>query len=101
MTRQMAGALLSIGLSSGFAVHAQTGTVPADQPMAQQATRHHDGKRAFAKPSERVEARLAYICTALKITDAQQAQWMRLRKHCATKRAERQPTYAGVPCAAR
>ena len=27
------------------------------------------------KPSERIEARLAYIRTALKITDAQQAQW--------------------------
>ncbi|HTQ77645.1 MAG TPA: Spy/CpxP family protein refolding chaperone [Burkholderiales bacterium] len=31
-------------------------------------------ERAF-KPSDRVEARLAYIRTALKITDAQQAQW--------------------------
>jgi hypothetical protein len=37
--------------------------------------RQHEGKRAFTKPSERVEARLAYIRTALKITDAQQAQW--------------------------
>ena len=30
---------------------------------------------AFARPTERVEARLAYIKTALKISDAQQAQW--------------------------
>ena len=75
MSKALAGALLSIGLASGFAVHAQTGTAPADQPLAQHGTRHHDGKRAFTKPSERVEARLAYIRTALKITDAQQAQW--------------------------
>ena len=31
--------------------------------------------RAFSKPTERVEARLAYVKTALKITDSQQAQW--------------------------
>ncbi len=31
-------------------------------------------ERAFS-PAERVEARLAYLRTALKITDAQQAQW--------------------------
>lgn len=75
MSKALAGALLSIGLSSGFAVHAQTGTAPADQPQAHQGMRQHDGNRAFTKPSERVEARLAYIRTALKITDAQQAQW--------------------------
>ena len=74
MSKALAGALLSIGLSSGFAVHAQTGTAPAVEP-SQHAARHHDGKRAFTKPSERVEARLAYLRTALKITDAQQAQW--------------------------
>ena len=75
MNKALAGALLSIGLSSAFALHAQTGAAPAAQPQAQQGTRHHDGRRAFAQPSERVEARLAYIRTALKITDAQQAQW--------------------------
>ncbi|HYM48560.1 MAG TPA: Spy/CpxP family protein refolding chaperone [Burkholderiaceae bacterium] len=75
MNKALAGALLSIGLSSGLAVHAQTGTAPAAQPPAHHGMRHHDGKRAFMRPSERVEARLAYIRTALKITDAQQAQW--------------------------
>ena len=42
-------------------------------------------RRPFVKPSERVEARLAYIRTALKITAAQQPQWDGfanvLRKH--------------------
>lgn len=33
------------------------------------------GPRGFSKPSERVEASLAYQKTALKITDAQQPQW--------------------------
>ncbi|MGZ9058859.1 MAG: Spy/CpxP family protein refolding chaperone [Burkholderiaceae bacterium] len=75
MNKALAGALLSVGLSSAFALHAQTGAAPAAQPQAQQGTRHHDGKRAFTKPSERAEARLAYLHTALKITDAQQAQW--------------------------
>jgi Skp family chaperone for outer membrane proteins len=31
--------------------------------------------RPFTRPTERVEARLAYVKTALKITQAQQAQW--------------------------
>lgn len=69
-----AGALLSIGLSSALVAYAQTSAAPAAQPQAQQGSRH-DGKRAFTKPSERAEARLAYMRTALKITDAQQAQW--------------------------
>ncbi len=75
MNKALAGAVLSIGLSSGLVVHAQTGTAPAAQPPAHHGMRHHDGMRAFNMPSERVEARLAYIGTALKITDAQQAQW--------------------------
>ena len=32
-------------------------------------------QRPFSKPTERVEARLAYVKEALKITDAQKAQW--------------------------
>lgn len=74
MNKPLAGALLAIGLSSGAMAYAQTGAAPA-QPSANQGMRHHDGKGAFSLPSERVEARLAYIRTALKITDAQQAQW--------------------------
>jgi hypothetical protein len=49
------------------------------------APRAGSDRRAFRNPSERVEARLAYIRTALKITDAQQPQWEGfanvLRKH--------------------
>lgn len=50
-------------------VAAQSATeVPSAQRPAQ---RQH----AFRMPSQRIEARLAYLRTALKITDAQQPQW--------------------------
>jgi protein CpxP len=75
MNKALAGSLLAIGLSSGFTAYAQTNTAPAAQPPASQGTRHHDGKRASALPSERMETRLAQIREALKITDAQEAQW--------------------------
>lgn len=42
---------------------------------AQSAPRTAHRERAFRMPSERIEARLAYIKTALKITSAQEAQW--------------------------
>jgi len=45
------------------------GTSFAQAPQAPQQP------RAFSKPTERVEARLAYVRTALKITEAQQPQW--------------------------
>lgn len=77
-------------------VLAQTADVGADAIVlaqaAQQRTPEASGgqrqapeKRAMRKPTERVEARLAYARTALKITDAQQPQWESfsnvLRKH--------------------
>ena len=55
---------------------------PAGEADTQRATPQ---RRAFRSATERVEARLAYIHTALKITDAQRAQWDNfanvLRKH--------------------
>ena len=55
---------------------------PADTAGAPRAAPQ---RRSFRSPSERVEARLAYIRTALRITDAQQPQWEGfanvLRKH--------------------
>jgi protein CpxP len=54
-------------------VVAQAGQQPsANAPRAQRQS--PDGRK-FVAPSERVEARLAYARTALKITDAQQPQW--------------------------
>jgi hypothetical protein len=52
----------------------------ANPESAQAQARHHahrqdHGHRALRMPSERVEARLAYLKTALEITDSQQPQW--------------------------
>lgn len=56
---------------------AEAPTIVAAAPAAESAgaQRAQPERRAFRLPSERVEARLAYIRTALKITDAQNAQW--------------------------
>jgi len=47
----------------------------APAPDASGTPRAAPERRAFRNPSERLEARLAYMRTALKITDTQQAQW--------------------------
>ena len=52
--------------------------------IAQDLQRPHE-PRAFSKPTERIEARLAYLKTALKITPAQEAQW---NAYAATVRKE-------------
>jgi hypothetical protein len=58
-------------------------------------------RRAFRSATERVEARLAYIRTALKITDAQQAQWDGfagvLRKHAGAMDQRMQQRRAQAP----
>jgi len=72
--------IISTLIAAGFAAAApltmaQTGSPAADTPQGHHAQRFHHGKQAFSLPGERVEARLAYLKTALKITDAQQTQW--------------------------
>ena len=59
-TALAAAAPLALAQAAPGAGHAQRGAA-------------HD--RAFRLPSERVEARLAYLKTALKITDTQAPQW--------------------------
>ena len=75
-------ATLVAGVFATPAVFAQTvestdATLVAAQAAteAPSAQRPAPRQRAFSMPSERVEARLAYLRTALKITDAQQPQW--------------------------
>jgi hypothetical protein len=48
---------------------------PNAAPPSTSGHPHKMMDRPFSRPTERVEARLAYIRTALKITDAQQSQW--------------------------
>lgn len=50
-------------------------TTPNAGPAVAYGPAHRLAERPFTRPTERVEARLAYLKTALKITDAQQSQW--------------------------
>ena len=81
--------LLAGAVSAAFAFAAPAAFAETVEPVAEAPTilaaapageatatpRAAPERRAFRSPTERVEARLAYIKTALKITDAQQAQW--------------------------
>lgn len=65
---------------------AQSANPATDGPQFRHhAQRQQHEQRPFSRPSERIEARLAYLKTALKITDAQLPQWEAfantLRKH--------------------
>jgi hypothetical protein len=78
VNKLIASTLISIGLTAASVslAAAQTVTPPATSgAQAQHGPRHQHAKQPFGLPSERVEARLAYLKTALKITDAQQPQW--------------------------
>ncbi|MCW5604733.1 MAG: Spy/CpxP family protein refolding chaperone [Burkholderiales bacterium] len=76
MNKLITGTLVSLGLVTAAPMAiAQTTAPAAETAKTQHAQRHHQRERAFRMPSERVEARLAYLKTALKITDAQQSQW--------------------------
>jgi hypothetical protein len=88
MNKLITGALVSIGLVTAVPlVTAQSENAAGAVTQSRHAQHHQHDKRAFRLPSERVEARLAYLKTALKITDAQQAQWNAFadvqRKHAA------------------
>jgi hypothetical protein len=75
MNKLLATTLVSIGIATAVpAALAQTAAPATDGGRGQFAQRQSD-QRTFRLPSERVEARLAYIQTALKITAAQQSQW--------------------------
>jgi len=88
MKKTVLSMLVSVALATLAATPAlaQSAGPGGEGPQARHhAQRHQEGQRAFQLPSERVEARLAYLKTALKITDAQQTQWNgfadTLRKH--------------------
>ena len=99
MNKSLIATLLTAGLATAMPVAvAQTA---APQTKAQESRHVEQGRQAtrqFRLPSERVEARLAYLHTALKITDAQKAQWDNfaavMRKHAreADKRVQERRT---------
>ena len=74
MNRLIMGTLVAASFAAAPLAMAQAEN-PAAAPQGQHAQRHQHGKHAFSLPGERVEARLAYLKTALKINDAQQPQW--------------------------
>ena len=72
MNRLVLNTLVATGIALAAPVAvAQSG---AEGMQARHGERHAQD-RAFRLPSERVEARIAYLKTALKISDAQQTQW--------------------------
>jgi hypothetical protein len=76
MNKLLISAFFTAGLTSVMpAAVAQTAAPQTNAPQARHAEQDHHAKRPFRLPSERVEARLAYLQTALKITDAQKPQW--------------------------
>ena len=84
MNKVLAAAVAAAFAVAAPAVIAQSAEATSEAPVVVAAAPAADAagtsraapqKRAFRSAGERVEARLAYIRTALKITDAQQAQW--------------------------
>jgi LTXXQ motif family protein len=76
MNKLLFAALFTAGLASAIpGAVAQTATPQTQAPQAGAAEQGQHAKRPFQLPSERVEARLAYLQTALKITDKQKPQW--------------------------
>ena len=70
MKKLIVGTLVGASLAAAAAplLLAQSATSSTDKPQAERfAHRHGHGKRAFRMPSERIEARLAYLKAALKI----------------------------------
>lgn len=75
MKNTLITALLSVGIAAATATTAFAQAPANADARPGPGFEHRHAPHAFARPTERVEARLAYIKTALKITDAQQAQW--------------------------
>lgn len=76
MNKLILTALVSAGLAAAVPqAMAQTAGAEGGPQARHSAQRQHEGQRAFSSPTDRVEARLAYLKTALKITDAQLPQW--------------------------
>jgi hypothetical protein len=108
MNRLLLTALVSTGLVASVpAAWAETeGDVPqivaqaqGHGPQAHQfAHGQPRGQAAFRSPVDRVEAQLAYLKTALKITGAQEAQWnayAEVRRKHAREAAERMEKFRG------
>src|ERR687893_402348 len=86
MNKLVIGTLVSLAFSAAGATVALAQVAsPAPAAAVKEQRMHGQFRERALKPTQEVEARLAYIRTALKITDAQQPQWNAfanvLRKH--------------------
>lgn len=75
MNRLILNALVAAGLATAVPMTFAQTAVPGNPQGPHHAQGAQHGQHAFRLPGERVEARLAYLKTALKITEAQQPQW--------------------------
>jgi len=67
--------LVSVLVAASTASLAIAQTTPNSDPRSVSGSPGKFADHPFSRPTERVDARLAYVRTALKITDAQQSQW--------------------------
>ena len=86
MDQLLIATLFTAGLASAIpGAVAQTAPEQTQLPQARQGEQYRHAKRSARSPSERVEARLAQLQAALKITDAQKSHWENfaavVRKH--------------------
>ncbi len=75
MNKLFGTAIVSAFLAASGVSLALAQTANSPQSRHEAGAGRHFEQHAFARPTERIEARLAYVKTALKITDAQQPQW--------------------------
>lgn len=100
MNKLILAAFVSAGLAAAVpAAQAAEAEAEGIGPLAQQfAQRQPSEQRAFRSPVDRVEAQLAYLKTALKITGAQEVQWnayAEVRRKHAREAAERMEKFRG------
>jgi periplasmic protein CpxP/Spy len=105
MNRLLSTTLVSALFAATSASIASAQTAPnANAPSASEPARRFM-ERPFSRPTERVEARLAYLKTALKITDAQHSQWDAyanvVRKNAQDREQRFQSRHPGEPGHAR
>jgi hypothetical protein len=86
MDKLLIATLFTAGLASAIpGAVAQTAPSPTMAPEARQAEQNRHARRSSHLPGERLEARLARLQAALKITDAQKSLWENfaavVRKH--------------------
>ena len=75
MNKLFSTTLVSVFLAATTDSMAIAQTAPNAHAPSASGPAHGFKDRPFSRPTERVEARLAYVKTALKITEAQQSPW--------------------------